>query len=98
MLSDPESVAVKVGTIPEIGFEAASLSVIVTVEVAVPLAMIFVVPVIVDCREEAAPGEKTTLSPVLTTGEVILRVLVSALREVILQKEIPEVFEAEHGA
>jgi hypothetical protein len=69
-----------------------SLSVIVTVEVAVPSATTGEVPVI---EELAATGEvevKTTVPSALTTGVAIERVLVSALLDLRVQVETPEAF------
>ncbi len=73
-----------------------SLSVIVTVEVATPLATIGLVPEIVELMATAAPAVKRTVPSDLTTGVAIDKVLVSAFKEVSTQVEIPEALVDEH--
>ena len=73
-----------------------SRSVTVTVEVATPSATTGPVPVIVEFPAKAAPAVKTVLPPALFTGEVIERVLVSALEDESVQVELPVASEAEH--
>jgi hypothetical protein len=87
----PVSVAEKVGTVPETGFDFASNKVMVIVEVVIPSATIELVPEIVDVTAEIAPTLKTTVPPVKLTGEVKVSVLVSALVEASVQVEIPVV-------
>ena len=92
---EPVSVAPKVGTIPETALLAASLSVIVTVEVAVPSATTGVVPVIEELTATAEPGVKITVVPAFTTGVRIERTFDSALVEARVQVAIPEASVAE---
>jgi hypothetical protein len=66
-----------------------SLSVIVTVEVAVPLATTGPVPVIVEFAATAAPPVKVTVPSDLVTGEVMESVFTSALDDLSVQVEIP---------
>jgi predicted anti-sigma-YlaC factor YlaD len=93
----PVSVAPKSGTIPETGFMAASLSVIVTVDASTPSAIAGVVPVIVELAATATPDVKTTVPSALVNGALIDRVLVSALVELRAHVETPEAFETEHA-
>jgi hypothetical protein len=93
---DPVSVALNEGTIPLTGLFEASLRVIVTLDVAVPLAITGPVPVIVEFAATADPAVKTTVPPALTTGVAIERVLVSAVKDLRVQVEIPEASVAEH--
>jgi hypothetical protein len=87
----PVSVALKVGIVPETPLDCASRSVIVTVEVADPLATTFVVPVIVEVDAEMAPATKLTVPSGLLIGELIESVLVPTRVEVKVQVEIPVV-------
>jgi hypothetical protein len=73
-----------------------SFKVIVTVDVATPLATIGLVPVIVEFAATAAPAVKTTVPSALATGVAIERVFVSAAKEESVQVETPEALEAEH--
>ena len=93
----PVSVAANVGTTPATPTLLASFNVIVTVEVATPLAMIEVVPVIVELAAETAPGANTTVPPIVVTGVAMLKILVSAVVEARVQVETPEELEAEHA-
>lgn len=86
----------KVGVCPETGLFAASLSVIITVEDATPLAITGPEPVIDELAATALPDVKTTVPPVFETGELIERVLVSANDELKVQVETPVAFEDEH--
>ena len=83
------SVALKVGTVPTTALFEASLRVIVTLDVEVPLATTGVVPEIDEFAATAAPEVKTTVPPTLTTGVAIERVFVSAFVEVSVQVETP---------
>ena len=93
----PVSVAENVGVWAETGLLLASFRVIVTVEVAVPLAVTGLVPVMVEFAATATPAEKTTVPSALITGVAIERVLVSAVRDVKVQVETPEAFVAEQA-
>ena len=86
----PVLVALKVGVCPATGFWKASSKVTVTVDVATPLAMMELVPVMVEVAEAGAPTVKTTVPPERFTGVAILRVFVSTLVEVIVQVETPK--------
>ncbi len=70
-----------------------SLSVMVTVEVAIPSARTGPVPEIVEVAATGEPGVKTTVPPIFTTGVAIERVLVSALRDLKVHVETPEASE-----
>jgi propanediol dehydratase small subunit len=91
----PVLVAEKVGVTPETGLLVASLSVIVTVEDAAPLAITGPEPVMVEFTATADPAVKITVPSVLATGVTIERVLVSAVAELKVQVETPEAFETE---
>jgi hypothetical protein len=69
----------------------------VTVEVAVPLATIDVIPVMVEFAATAAPDVKVTVPSALITGVAIERVFTSAVREARVQVETPEAFETEQA-
>ena len=88
----PVSVAENVGTVPETKLLLTSLRVIVIVDEAVPSATTGVVPLIEEFKATAAPAVKTVTPPALMTGVAIERVFDSALREDIVQVEIPEAF------
>lgn len=60
------------------GLLAASLMLIVMVDVATPSATTGEVPVMVVVTELAGPGMKVVVPSAFTTGAVIIRVLVSA--------------------
>ena len=89
----PVSVALKVGTIPGTALLVLSLRVIVTVEVATPLATTGPVPVIDELMATGPPDWKTTVPPVFTTGVAIAKVLVSATLDLKVQVETPEALE-----
>ena len=97
MLVVPVLVALNVGVWPETGLLFASLKVMVTAEVAVPFATTGLVPVIFELTATAAPAEKTTVPPALTTGVAIDNVLVSALVEDKVQVDTPDAFVAEQA-
>lgn len=82
-------VASKVGVVPPTGLLKASMSVMVTVEVATPSATTGLVPLIVDVAMAGAPAIKTTVPSALMTGVVIERTLLSAFVEVSVQVETP---------
>jgi len=86
----PVSVAEKVGVWPETRLLFASLRVMVTAEVAAPLATTGLVPVIVELTATTTSGLNTTVPSAFTTGVAIERVFVSDLRELNVQVEIPE--------
>jgi len=65
------------------------------VEVATPFAITGPEPVMVEFAATAASAEKTTVPSALITGVAMERVFVSALSELIVQLEIPKVFETE---
>ena len=87
--------ALKVGVSPTTGLLLASLSVIVTVLVALPSATTGVVPVIDELMATAEPEVKVTVPPVLVNGAVMFKVFTSATVELRVQVDSPEVFEAE---
>ena len=89
------SVAPKVGVVPEMLLLLASFKVIVTVEVAAPSATTGPVPLILEFAIEAAPGVKTTVPSLFTTGVAMERVFVSATVEARVQVETPLAFELE---
>ncbi len=93
---DPVLVAANVGLTPEIGLLLASNKVIVTTDEATPSAATGPVPVMVLVVAEGAPGKKVTELPVLTNGVAMERVFDSALVDLRLQVEIPELFVMEH--
>ena len=83
-------VAEKVGTVPTRGLELVSRKVMVTVEVALPLAVTGPVPVMLEFAASAVPAWKVTAPPVKVIGEVTCRVLASALVEESVQVETPD--------
>ena len=87
--------ALKVGVFPDTGLLLVSFKVMVTVEVAVPLAITGVVPVMDEVEATGVPAVKVTDPSVLTIGVSIFRVLISALSELNVQVEIPLAFVAE---
>ena len=82
--------APKVGTIPGTGLFEISLSVMVTVEVAAPLATTGPVPVMVELAATGLDDWNTTVPSALLTGVAIERVFVSAVVELRLQVDTPE--------
>ena len=96
MLFVPVLVAEKVGVCPATKLLLISLRVIVTAEVATPLATTGPVPVIVELAATAAPAVKMTVPSALATGVTIESVFVSAASELKVQIEIPEAFVTEH--
>ena len=84
------------GTDPATALFEASLSVMVTVEVAIPSATTGVVPEMLEFPATAAPAVNITVPPALTTGVAIERVLVSALVEASEHVETPLASELEH--
>ncbi len=93
----PVLVAPKVGVYPSTGLLLISLKVIVTVDVAVPLAITGPEPVMVEFAATAPPAMKTTDPSALETGVAIERIFVSDLSEVIVQVETPEASVSEHA-
>ena len=94
---EPVLVALKVGVEPLTGLLLASISVIVTVEVAEPFATTGPVPVMDEFPAVAVPAVKVTVPPDLLTGVTIESVLTSALVEESEQVEMPEESEAEQA-
>jgi len=86
--------ALKVGVWPATGLLAASRKVMVTVEVATPLATTELVPVMFELAAIGAPAVKVTVPSDLFTGEVIVRVLTSAVSDESVQFETPVAFVA----
>ena len=84
------------GVCPDTKLLFTSFSVMVITDVEEPSATTGVVPVIVEFAAIAEPAVKVTVVPALTNGVEIESVLTSALRELRVQVEIPEAFEAEH--
>lgn len=82
-------VAPKVGVCPGTGLFAESFNVIVTVDVADPLAMTGPEPVMVEFAGSAVGAVKTTMPSDFVIGVAIERVFDSAVKELKLQVEIP---------
>jgi hypothetical protein len=82
-------VALKIGVVALIGLLKASKIVIVTKDVATPLAVTGPVPAMVVVRFEAGPAVKVTVSPVFRTGVAIANVFTSALVDFKLQVATP---------
>jgi hypothetical protein len=74
-----------------------SIKVIVTADVAIPSATTGPVPAIVEFAATGEPAVKTTAPSALITGVAIERVFVSAVKEEIVQVEIPEALVAEQA-
>lgn len=93
----PVPVALSVGRLPTSGLLKASRRVIKSTDPAVPFA---VMPVLGEARSEefaarAVPATNTTLPSDFVTGDVIVRVFVSAKVEFSVQLETPEAFVPE---
>jgi hypothetical protein len=93
----PEFVAEKVGVWPDTGLLKASLSVIVTEEVEVPLASTGPEPVMVELAATALVEVKVTAFPVTAIGEVNCSVFTSAVVEASVQTESPLAFDTEQA-
>ena len=93
----PVLVALNVGVWPETGLLFTSLKVIVTVEVADPLATTGLVPVMVDVVATTAPAVKVTVPSALATGVAIDKIFVSAIVEDKLQVDTPDAFVTEQA-
>ena len=91
----PVFVAVKVGTVPDIGLLLRSKSVTVIVDEETPSALTAPVPVIVVVLAEALPAVKLTVPDENATGVKRLSVLVSALVDLRVHVETPEAFVLE---
>ncbi len=91
----PLPVAVKVGVVPLMGFELASVRVIEIVEVDRPSAGMGPVPEIEPL--EVMPGVNVTLLPVLLTGVKIESILGSAKVDFKRQVETPLTLVALHA-
>ena len=87
VLPVPEEV--KVGTVLGTALLFASFKVIVIVEVELPSAVTGLVPVIVEFPALTLPPVKTTVPPVITTGEARARVLISDLVVIRVQVDTP---------
>ena len=85
----PESVALKVGVVPTMELLLPSFSVMVTVEVVAPSATTGPEPVMVELAIEAAPGVKTTVPSLFTTGVAMERVFDSATVEAKVHVDSP---------
>lgn len=81
--------AEKVGVIPATGLFEASFSVIVTVDVAIPLATTGLVPVMVELAATTMTGVKITVPSLLEKGETSESVFVSAVLDFRLQVDTP---------
>ena len=88
---------VSIGVNPATGLLLISFKVMVTVDVAEPLAMTGPEPVIDEFAATAPPAMKSTVPSVLDTGVIIERVFVSDLKEAIVQVETPEASLNEHS-
>ena len=91
----PVSVAENVGVWPDTLLLLASFRVIVTVDVATPLATTGLVPVIVEVAATGASAVKTTNPSAFITGVAIARVLDSATRGVKVQVATPDALVTE---
>ncbi len=91
----PVSVAVKVGTVPEIKLLLESFNVIVTVPDDTPSALTGPVPVIVQLAAEGVLALNTTVPPVTETGVKSCKVFVSAFVDFNVQVETPEALDEE---
>ncbi len=89
--------AVKVGVVPTIGLLLLSSRVMVTVEVATPLATTGLVPVMLEFAMEAASAVKVTVPSTFTNGVAIDNVLISAFVLLSVQVATPEAFVTEHA-
>ena len=69
------------------------MSVMVTVEASLPSATTGLDPVILEFAATGVPAVKVTLPPALMTGVAIESVLTSALVEVSVHVETPDVLE-----
>ena len=78
------------GVIPAKGTFATSFKVIVTVEVAIPFAVIDVVPVMLEFAAVAAVLAKVTVPPATLTGVSKFNCFISARVEAKVQVETPE--------
>ena len=86
----PVSVALKVGTMPGTALLVASFKVMVTVEVATPLATTEPVPVMVELRATGADASNTTVPSAFDTGVAMLKVFVSAVLDARVQVDTPK--------
>ena len=93
----PVFVALNVGVLPLTGLLLVSRKVIVTVDVAEPLARTGPEPIILELAAMAVPPMNTTVPSALATGVAIESVFVSALREDKVQVETPEALEREQA-
>jgi hypothetical protein len=93
----PVPLKLKVGVEPLTGLLKASNNVMVTVEVAVSLAITGPVPVMVDVAAAMAPAVKVTVPSAFTIGVAIDNVLISAFVEVNVQVATPLAFVAEQA-
>ena len=90
----PLSVALKVGTIPEIPAFEKSFKVMVTVEVATPSASTDPVPTMVELTGDAETVNVTE-PPLNVKGAVTDKVFTSALPDFNVQVDTPDEFELE---
>src|SRR5207247_1201088 len=93
----PVPVAAKVGVVPATALLFASFSVIVIVEVATPLAVTGLVPLMLELPAAAAPAWNVTVPPVTDTGDVIDSVFTSAFVDASVHVATPEASVAEHA-
>ena len=91
----PVSVAKKVGVCPETGRLAESFRVMVTVEVATSFAMTGPVPEIVEFKALTPFEMKMTEPPILENGDEMDKVFDSAVEDLRVQDETPEMSEIE---
>lgn len=96
---EPVSVAAKVGVTPLTRLLFTSRSVIVTVEVATPLAVAGPVPVIVELAATGAPATKLTLPVTLPrpAGVAMLTVFVPLSVEARVATAWPDAFVTDPG-
>ena len=79
------------------GTLAESLRVMVTVEIATPLAMTEPVPVMEEFKALGPFVMKVTVPPVFENGDEIDNVFDSAVKDLRVQEEIPEISEIEQA-
>jgi hypothetical protein len=89
--------AVKVGVWPGTGLLLASRKVTVTVEVALPLAITGLVPVMFEFTATGVPGLKVTVPSVFATGVTIARVFTPEAVELKVHVATPLALVTEHA-
>jgi hypothetical protein len=96
-LPEAVSVAANVGTKLPTGALLESFKVTVMVDVEVPFAVTGVVPEILELLALTVLVTNATVPPILFTGDVMVKILVSPTVDFNVQFEIPEILVAEHA-